>query len=171
MNAHDFASEIVIPTVKEALEDRTNQRRVYVASIVTYHLVHYLATDTGTSESEVCANLRKVCNPAFDVVQGVCNGTKHAGSTRRYRFKPGDERSLPVFAFDAPGVGWGHNRLEVSGLSVEYGESELFLDTCLQIVLVTFRNLYPDQLKNLDLSFLDKMVLRGEPIKNWPPRQ
>ena len=79
MNARDFASEIVIPTVKEALEDRTNQRRVYVPSIVTC-LAEYIAKETNSHKTAVYNNLRKVCEPAFEIVQGVCNGTKHAGN-------------------------------------------------------------------------------------------
>jgi hypothetical protein len=158
MNSHAFATEIVVPTVKEALADRANKRRAYVASIITYSLVDYIAAETGSNNSAVCNKLRKVCKPAFEVVQGVCNGTKHKVSTGSYRFSPGDEQSVPIFAFSTPGVGFGHGRLSVSGLSVEYGEAELFLDTCVQIVLRAFCDLYPKELGKLDLSFLDKMV-------------
>jgi hypothetical protein len=159
----DFASEIVIPTIKEALADRGNRRRVYIATIVTYSLIDYIAVEIGTEKSAVYENLRKICRPAFEVVQGVCNGAKHAGNTRGFLFKPGDDWDVPVFAFDVPGAGWGQGRWDVPGLSVMRDGAELFLDTCLQIVLLTLCNLYKTQLGTIDLSFLDKMVLDGKP--------
>jgi hypothetical protein len=66
VDSYTFASEIVIPTVKEALSDRGNRRRMYVASIVTYSLVDYIAAEVGIEKSDVCNSLRKVCKPAFD---------------------------------------------------------------------------------------------------------
>lgn len=39
MHVRSFASEIVVPTVKEALADRGSRRRVYIASIVTTALL------------------------------------------------------------------------------------------------------------------------------------
>jgi hypothetical protein len=104
VNSYTFASEIVIPTVKEALADRRNRRRVYIASIVTYCLVEYLAAEIGLHNTDVCKSIRTVCKPAFDIVQGVCNGTKHAGNDRgEFRFMPGNDQNVPVFAFDTPG--------------------------------------------------------------------
>jgi hypothetical protein len=164
VNSYTFASEIVIPTVKEALADRANRRRVYIASIVTYHLVDYIAIESGSNRSAICENLRKVCKPAFDVVQGVCHGAKHGGNKQGYRFVPGAERNVPVFAFNSPGTGWGQGRLEMPGLSVAYGEAELFLDTCLQIVLLTICEIYKNQLGSLDLTLLDRMVSEGKPL-------
>jgi hypothetical protein len=111
VDSYTFASEIVIPTVKKALSDRGNRRRMYVASIVTYSLVDYIAAEVGIEKSDVCNSLRKVCKPAFDVVQGVCHGTKHAGNKQGFLFKPGNDRDVPVSAFDVPGVGWGHGRI------------------------------------------------------------
>jgi hypothetical protein len=164
VDSYTFASEIVIPTVKEALSDRGNRRRMYVASTVTYSLVDYIAAEVGIEKSDVCNSLRKVCKPAFDVVQGVCHGTKHAGNKQGFLFKPGNDRDVPVFAFDVPGVGWGHGRLDVPGLSVQKDGAELFLDTSLQVVLLTLCDIYKTQLGNIDLLFLDKIVLEGKPI-------
>jgi hypothetical protein len=168
MNSYTFASDIVVPTVKEALADRGDRRRAYIASIVTYCLVDYIAAEIGRSKTEVRGKIQGVCKPAFDVVRGVCNGTKHAGSTRGYRFNPGEERTVPVFVFDTPGVGWGHGRLNVPGLSVENNSEQLFLDTCCQVVLLCLCNIYNDQLGNLDLSFMDRVVLEAKPFgANW----
>jgi hypothetical protein len=100
-----FASEIVVPTVKEALADRGNRRRVYIASIVTYSLIDYIAAEIKVEKGNVCDNVRNACAPAFEVVQGVCNGTKHAGNACGFPFKPGTDRDVPVFAFDVPGAG------------------------------------------------------------------
>jgi hypothetical protein len=163
VNCYTFASEIVLPTVKEALADRGNRRRVYVAAIVTYSLVDYIAREVGTEKVDVCNALRGVCEPAFDVVQGICHGTKHAGSTRGFRFVPGQDRYVPVFAFGVPGAGWGQGRWGVPGLSAERKGAELFLDSCIQVVLLNFCKLYQSQLGTLDLSFLDASILTHSP--------
>ena len=133
--------------------------KAYLASIVTYSLIDYIAAEIGAEKSEVCDSLRKLCTPAFEVVQGVCNGTKHAGTTRGFQFKPGSDRDVPIFAFNVPGAGWGQARWNVPGLGVQRGGAELFLDTALQVVLLTLCNIYKAQLGNIDLSFLDKMIL------------
>jgi hypothetical protein len=163
VNSYTFASEIVLPTVKEALADRGNRRRLYVAGIVTYSLVDYIASEVGIDKADVCDTLRGVCEPAFDVVQGICHGTKHAGNVRGFRFVPGQDRDVPAFAFDVPGAGWEQGRLDVPGLSVERNGAELFLDTCIQVVLLNFCKLYQSQLGKLDLSFLDGLVLTHSP--------
>ena len=162
MDVFYFASEIVVPTVKEALADRGNRRRVYIASIVTYSLIDYIAVEIRVEKGNVCDSVRNVCAPAFEVVQGVCNGTKHAGNTRGFPFKPGTDRDVPIFAFDVPGAGLDQGRLDVPGLSVQRDGAELLLDTCLQIVLLNLCTIYKAQLWNLDLSFLDKVVLASK---------
>ncbi|MFZ3180040.1 MAG: hypothetical protein WA156_07475 [Methylocystis silviterrae] len=162
MDSYTFASEIVVPTVKEALADRRNRRRTYVAAIVTYSLAEYVAKDAGIDRTDVYAALRGVCELAFEVVQGICNGTKHAGNSRGFRFVPGQDRHVPVFAWGVSSAGWGQGRWGVSGLSVERNGEELFLDTCIQVVLLSFCRIYKDQLGKLDLSFLDQMLLQGQ---------
>ena len=162
MDVFSFATEVVVPTVKEALADRSNRRRVYIASIVTYSLIDHIAAAIRVEKGKVCDSLRNICIPAFEVVQGVCNGTKHAGETRGFPFKPGADRNVPVFAFDVPGAGLDQGRLDVPGLSVQRDGAELLLDTCLQIVLLNLCTIYKAQLGNIDLSFLDKVVLAGE---------
>jgi hypothetical protein len=150
--------------VKEALTDRGTRRRLYVAAIVTYSLVDYIARDVGINNSDVCKALRGVCEPAFDVVQGVCNGTKHAGNEKGFQFVPGQDRDVPIFGgYDVPGSGYDQGRWDVPGLSVERNGAELFLDTCIQVVLLNFFQLYQSQLGNLDLSFLDALVLAHSP--------
>lgn len=160
MNANTFATEIVIPTVKEALKDRGSRRRQYVACIVTYSLIEYIVQDATIPKDAVISALRNVCSPALDVVQGVCNGTKHAGSTGKFMFTPGQDRNVPVFAFNVPGAGWGQGRWNVPGLVVTKEGTELFLDTCVQVVLLTLSKLYPTELGNVNLSFLDAMLIR-----------
>jgi hypothetical protein len=160
VNAFSFASEIVIPTVKEALADRGDRRRVYIASIVTYALIDYIAAETGEEKRVIRDSVRNVCTPAFEVVQGVCNGTKHAETTRGFPFKPGADRDVPAFAFDVPGAGFDQGRWGGPGLSVQRDGIELFLDVALQVVLITLCNNHKVQLGNIDLSFLDKAILR-----------
>ena len=159
MDVFSFASEIVVPTVKEALSDRGDRRRVYIACIVTYSLIDYIAVAINTDKRRVCDSVRDVCTPEFEVVQGVCNGTKHAGNKWGFPFKPGSDRDVPVLYWDVPDAGWGQARWGVPGLSIQREGKELLLDTCLQTLLLTLCNLHPSQLENVDLSFLDKVVV------------
>jgi hypothetical protein len=61
VNAFSFAAEIVVPTVKEALADRGNRRRVDIASIVTYSLIDYIAAEINAQKGNVCDSVRDVC--------------------------------------------------------------------------------------------------------------
>lgn len=45
MTPLDYANEIVLPAVREALEQRFDRRRAYTACILTYHLSDYLTRD------------------------------------------------------------------------------------------------------------------------------
>ena len=92
MTPHEYATAIVVPTVREFLMERGDLRRAFLACVATYHLVDYLAHAHAASNSskaasekakneaahEIRSAVRAVCALSFDVVQGICNGTKHA---------------------------------------------------------------------------------------------
>jgi hypothetical protein len=72
-----FYSEIVQPTVAEALTERDSVRRGVLACVVLTHMAnHYFhASRPFASLDEFQKELRK--NGAFRLVEGVTNGTKH----------------------------------------------------------------------------------------------
>src|SRR3569833_3150043 len=126
MTPEDYATSVVLPTLRELLADRGNLRRGILSCVASYHLIDFLAQAQCVPESSKSARkkrreaeaekirdkLRSLCAPALEVVQGICNGTKHAD--------PVAVQEVPVFAFDVPGAGWGQGRWDVPGLQVEH---------------------------------------------------
>ena len=165
MNPAEFADVVVIPTVREHLAARGDRRLAYLACIATYSLVEYVTrAEAGAGASEAALNkarcnvgkaIRAVCAPAYEVVQGICNGTKHAGSDRgQFPFTPGSERHIPKAVWGK--TFWGHARWGVPGLSVEHEGRRMFIDRCVQALLHTFVMCYPQHFDAVDLSFQDE---------------
>ena len=173
MRPAEFAEVVVLPTVKEHLAARDNRRLAYLACIATYSLVEYLArAEAGTDMSkaaldrardEIGKRIRAVCTPAYEVVQGICNGTKHAGSDRRpFPFTPGDEflvdlqrtYSVPPFALGTVLVtaqsGADHRPMVVAHAGKLWG-----IDHCVQALVAAFVASYPRHLGVVGLSCLD----------------
>ena len=110
-----YVSEIVLPTVDEYLAATGDLRRAILACGVTYHVRDYVAEEGICSRTEVDRRIKALCTFSFDVVEGVCLGSKHVRNTQRgdFKFTPGDEKSIPVFAFDVAGSGWNEARWEI----------------------------------------------------------
>jgi hypothetical protein len=84
----EYVSEIVLPTVDEYLAATGNLRRAILACVVTYHVRDYLAEAGICSRTEVDRRIKALCGAfSFDVVEGVCNGSKHFRNTGRGDFK------------------------------------------------------------------------------------
>ena len=173
MNPHDYADTIVLPTVREFLADRENLRRGILACVTTYHLIDYLAQGQSpppaskraaeenrkAEAKKIRNNIRSICGPSLEVVQGICNGTKHAD--------PISTQHVPVFALDVPGAGWDQGRWDVPGLQVEHNGQKLFIDWCLQALLLTLRANYGGSLDPIDFTFFDA-TFRGQPGWSGP---
>lgn len=108
----EYATIVALPTSKAALGARGDQRAVYLAAVATFHLVDYLARSTGSTQKAVSTEVRNICENEFDIVEGVCNGTKHAGPGRRARFhfSLGTDRSFRPFGFGPGHGGFGDGR-------------------------------------------------------------
>lgn len=168
MTPEDYAKTVVLPTVQEFLTDRGNVRRGILACVTSYHLIDYLAQaqcspqpgkrarerDRKVEAEKIRDQLRSICTPALEVVQGICNGTKHAD--------PVAVQEVPVFAFDVPGAGWDQGRWDFPGLQVEHDGQKLFIDGCLQALLLTLKANYGQWLGRLDLTFCDS-IFCGQP--------
>ncbi|MGT2482169.1 hypothetical protein ACU4GR_32615 (plasmid) [Methylobacterium oryzae CBMB20] len=171
MTPLQYAEEIVLPAVQEARGDRRARRLGYVACIVTYHLGDYIARAhpkpgkdsrdaEGRALGDVRKEMRKVCPLSFEVVEGITNGTKHAGNEKGFQFNPGSER--PVRGGFGMGMLGGVDKaprltVQVPGLYVEVREGQsLSMQVCVQEVLQSFKALFPDDLGSLDLSFCDQ---------------
>ena len=137
----EYMSEIVLPTVDEHLKAMGDRRLAYLACIATYHVRDYLSRAGAGDTGAIVAQMRGVCANSFDVVEGICNGSKHCGNSRDdFLFAPGAEQVIPVFAFGVPGSGWGVSRWDVPGLLVEHKGHRMFVDHCVCAVLSTTGN-------------------------------
>ncbi len=145
MSPSVYLNQIILPTVDEYLAATGDLRRAILACVVTYHVRDYLAAVSGCSKEEVDRRIRALCAFSFDVVEGVRTGSKHVRNTKRgdFQFTPGDEKSIPVFAFDVVGSGWDEARWDIPGLEVEHQGQRLFIDFCLCAVLGAVGRAFP----------------------------
>jgi hypothetical protein len=158
----EYVSEIVLPTVDEYLAAMGDLRRAILACVVTYHVRDYLAAGSSCSKGEVDRRIRSLCAFSFDVVEGVCNGSKHVRNTQGdFKFTPGDEKSIPVFAFDVSG-GWDVARWDTPGLEVEHRGQRVFIDFCLCAVLGVIGLAFPAEVSGVDLERY------GKRAPGWP---
>ena len=174
MTPAKFTDVIVLPTVREHLAARGDRRLAYLACIATYSLVEYVArveagdgaskTAIKKAREDVGKAVRAVCAPAYEVVQGICNGTKHAGSDHgQFPFTPGDEMivdlhqtyTFPIFPLGtkivAAQIVPDHKPMVVDHAGKLWG-----IDHCVQEVLHAFVTTYPLHLGAVDLSFLNR---------------
>jgi hypothetical protein len=157
----EYVSAIVLPTVDEYLAATGDLRRAILACVVTYHVRDYLAAGSGCSKSEVDRRIRALTAFSFDVVEGVCNGSKHVRNTQGdFKFTPGDEKSIPVAAFDVPGAGWDQGRWDIPGLEVEHQGQRGFIDFCLCAVLGALGRAFSAEFSGVDLEGYGKTGAR-----------
>ena len=160
----EYVSEIVIPTVDEFLAATGDLRRAILACVVTHHVRDYLAEAGICSKTEVDLRIKALCAFSFDVVEGVCNGSKHVRNTKHgaFKFTPGDEKTIPVAAWDVSG-GWDMARWDIPGLEVEHQGQRGFIDFCLCAVLGALGRAFPAEFSGVDLEGY------GKRAPGWPP--
>jgi hypothetical protein len=149
-----YVSEIVLPTVDEYLAATGDLRRAIPACGVTYHVRDYLAEADICSMTEVDRRIKALCGFSFDVVEGVCLGSKHVRNTVRgaFKFTPGDEKSIPAFALDEAGSGLDEARFDIPGLEVEHQGQLFFIDLCLCAVLGAVGRAFLAEFSGVDLE-------------------
>ena len=102
----EYMSQVVLPTVDEFLAATGGRRLAYLACIATYHVRDYLARAEAVSLGEIERKMRGA--PAnsfysFDVIEGICNGSKHCGNDRDdFPFAPGAEQAIPDLCIGRP---------------------------------------------------------------------
>jgi hypothetical protein len=126
----EYIAGIVLPTVDEYLAATGDLRRAILACVVTFHVRDYLAAASGCPLGEVERRIKALCAFSFDVVEGVCNGSKHVRNTRGdFKFTPGDEKPVSAFALGVAGAGLDEGRWDIPGLEVSIRASADLL-TC-----------------------------------------
>jgi hypothetical protein len=165
MTPADFMNEIVVPTLSELRDERRSRRRAYLACIAVFHLKDHLKN---ASESGVEKAMRVVCGVAFDVVRGVCNGTKHVETDGSHvvAFRAGDDTDRPPARLGELVLDVSYFDDTVGGRDVRHGTERLDVYDCAKAVAVAYQILYPAHLGACDLgrvlaaSFLADVVER-----------
>lgn len=146
MQPVDYVKVVVLPTVREHFLAATDERLGVLACIATFHICDHVALAKGhTNASLVCHRMRERCQAEFDILQGICHGTKH-GITKSHlahQHRAGDAIVSPAFAFDDPDAGWGKGAWGGPALAVEHGGRRYTFGECLTEVLRAFGDLYP----------------------------
>ena len=164
MTPAEYTTEVVLPTVDEYLLARADARRAILACIVAWHIRDYLKQALGTPLSHVDASMNALCSFSYQVLEGVANGSKHFRNDRgEFHFTPGDEKQVPIFAFDVPGAGWGEGRWDVPGLQIEHQGKRVFVDFCLCAVLGSVGRAFSSEFKGIDLDRYGAMVPGWKP--------
>lgn len=177
MTPATFADVVVVPTVREYLVARGDRRLAYLACIATYSLVEYVTraeagggaskASLDKAKDDVGKAIRAICAPAYEVVQGICNGTKHAGSDRgQFPFTPGDEvvvdlhatYTFPVFPLGTEIVA-AQIAPDHRPMVVDHAGKLWSIDHCVQSVLHACVMTYPRHLGMVDFSCLDAQFL------------
>jgi hypothetical protein len=107
--------------------------------------------------------VRGVCANSFDVVEGICSGSKHCGNSKDdFLFAPGSEQAIPVFAFDLPGSGLDVWRLDVPGLLVEHKGHRMFVDMSVCATLSAYGQIFPQRFASIDFRRYREWVPKSE---------
>ena len=123
--------EVVLQTASEFMVARGDRRCAYLACISAFHLCDYVGRKEGVELRVVRTAIRSICQPAFDVVEGVSNGSKHCRQTGvPFRHGPGRERDLPSFGHGMDGYCQGHDG-GLPSLEIELDCQQLLVDVCL----------------------------------------
>jgi hypothetical protein len=110
----EYIRQIVEPTIKEMVANRSSMRHAFVACLATFHTLDYLA---GNRRRAVVRGEYRRLSPAFAAIDRIAHagGGKQSGDRRprtgaHARPFPGDERSFAMDAFaglgGAPGDQW-----------------------------------------------------------------
>ena len=164
MTPADYLRGVVLPTLMEMLAEPVDQRRAYLACITAAHLVDHVARagrlkPKEVREAVVAGSAYVAC--CLEIVEGIGNGTKHAGPSREaaFPFVPGYERHVPAFAFDMPGAGFDEGRWDRPGLAVAHriadgspGLGSYCIDDCACVVVRSYAEAFPTLLGGIDLA-------------------
>ncbi len=160
MTPAEYLEEIASPTARDFMADRGNRRKAYLACISAFHLLDYFGRALGLKPFKVGEAIRPSCKVAFDVVEGIANGSKHCGRDRgrdhaSFPRLPGSEAHVPAFALDDPDAGLDQGRLGTPGLSVDVPGATMFIDVALREFVVAAIATYPAQAGGTDLGWAE----------------
>ena len=166
-----YLDTMVLPTLAEFLADLGNPRRAYLACMMAAHLVDQITRSERVDKPAVrtaIAALGGYKGEALEIVEGICNGTKHAGTGRGepFPFAPGHEKRRFALEFDVEGRGFDQGDWDIPGLTVSHGGATYFIDECVRATVWGFIAAYPDRFAGVDHASVTKPGLDrwGAPV-------
>lgn len=155
MTPADYLASIVLPTLAEFHSDPSDPRRAYLACIVSAHMIDHVVKAGVGSKAVVRAAVRAQGNFAgecLDLVEAVCNGTKHAAPDRaaHIKFAPGHERAFKANSLGGVLAARLHRRWGRPGLGVERDEEDRFIDESVEGVVAAFAMAFPALFPEVD---------------------
>ncbi len=90
MTPAEYASVIVLPTVREQLADKLDIRKGMLSCILTFHIADYVAHAEGyPNASRVCERMRTRCRNEFDILQASATVQSMRKPSRTFRINTG----------------------------------------------------------------------------------
>ena len=152
MTPADYMNEIVVATLRDFRDDRRSRRQAYLACIAVFHLKDHLKK-VGVQSVE--NRMRGTCGIAFDVVRGVCNGTKHVETSAKHvvAFRVGDDTDRPPGVWDE--AVWDVSRFDDAdgGREVQHGVERHDVYECAKAVAAPLLERVPPKRVGLNLIF------------------
>jgi hypothetical protein len=150
MTPQNYMDEIVLPTVAEFKNEPRSRRRAYLACVVTFHLKDHLkaAGEKGIEQT------MRAAGHAFDVVRGVCNGTKHfqTDQTHLIQFAAGNDWDRPPAAIGQLAIGVSRIGDAHGGREIGTGPQRCDIYSAVKDTLAAFCSSYASHLGTTDLT-------------------
>ena len=151
-----YLALIVFPTLAEFTADPSDRRRAYLACIVAAHTVDYVVRAGAGSKAEIHGRVRaqgQFAGECLDLVEAVCNGTKHAAPDRRasFQFAPGREHLFKANGLGAVLASRHQPRWGRPGLCVDRNDDEgWFIDESVEGLIAAFAMAFPALFPGVD---------------------
>ena len=151
MTPQEFMDQVVLPTVAELKVEPRSRRRAYLACIVTFHLKDHLKT---AGETGIETTMRTAAGDSFDVVRGICNGTKHVQTDQSHPipFAAGKDWDRPPAILGQMIIGVSRLGDPHGGREIGAGPQRRDVYSAVKAVLNAFCNSYPAHLGVTDLQ-------------------
>jgi hypothetical protein len=154
MTPAEYVNEVVLPTMREARDDRRSRRLAYLACISVFHLKDHLVK---AGEQGIENAIRSSAGDAFDVCRAVCNGVKHGETNpnrHRINFSAGTDWHRPPAKAGVMRCGVSRLGDRIGGREIEAMGVRFDLYNAAKRTLRAYQAQYPTHLSGCDLSDL-----------------
>ncbi|MCJ2059186.1 hypothetical protein MKL09_21925 [Methylobacterium sp. J-048] len=160
----EYIETVVLPTLLDYLRAPNDRRLAYLSAISAYHVMDYVMRTASLAArpardaeyNRIQDEIIALCPDAFNIVEGICNGTKHCGrdDPKKAQFTPGDETLSRPFGFGPGFAGFGEGTFGPQRILVEHNGRQHVVDEAVVQFLRACQNAFPTHLAGIDLSGL-----------------